>query len=89
MHFRSSTTIGEALLGLGGLAGFVYLLSDGTIETWNDMSLYAGMLGIVVGFYAALLLCRAIFSFMVGNDHFWWERYQDPKSSMHPVNKKK
>lgn len=39
--------------------------------------MFAGMLGVIVLFYFFLLLAKAIHTFMVGGDPFWWEKYED------------
>jgi hypothetical protein len=80
MDFRPSSrrsTFGEALIALGGLAGFVVLAWGGRMSSTMDLWLYAGVLVAIVAFYFLLLLAKAIHLFMAGGDEFWWERHKE------------
>jgi len=82
---NSRSTFGEALIALVALAGFIIPITQGDYPDWEDFGMYAAVLGLIVGFYAAILLIRAMFFFMTGSDSFWWEKYEHQK----PAAKKK
>jgi hypothetical protein len=74
---RIRGTLPEALITGAAILGFVYLTANNAINTWNDVWLYIGTLGLLVLFYFFLLLAHAIFLFMAGSDNFWWEKNQE------------
>ncbi|MDB4977862.1 MAG: hypothetical protein JWM56_48 [Candidatus Peribacteria bacterium] len=71
------TIFGEALIAAVGLLGFFLVAGSGRIQVLSDIWPYVGILVVIVLFYAALLLCRAVFHFMAGSDSFWWQKYED------------
>ncbi len=71
------SSLPEALIALGGLLSFGALVWNGKIQTMNNMWFFVTGLGMIVGFYFLLLLCKAIHVFMIGGDQFWWERYAE------------
>lgn len=69
----SSKTYGEAFIVAIVVAGFFWLVSEGKFVVDGFWS-YAGLLGMIVGFYFALLLCHMIFFHMIGGGYRpWWE----------------
>ena len=70
----SRNTFGEALITLATFGGFLALLWQGKVSSWQDIAMYAAIMGIVAGFYFLLLLFRALFIFVVGADGFLCER---------------
>lgn len=78
MHHQPTgrNTFGEALLAMVALGGLIALAYRGHVNSWSDIWLYSQMLIVIVIFYAVILLIRAIFTFMVGNDSFWWQQYE-------------
>lgn len=68
-------TFGEALIAFTALGGFLYAFSQGQ-TSYDDLWLFAGLLGVIVAFYFALLFARMLFYWMTGGDHVqyaWWE----------------
>lgn len=81
MRYTTSNTIGETLIVLGAMATFAFLVQSGNLRTTQDLWTFAGMLGIVVLFYFLILLAKAIHTFMVGGDTFWWDKYEEQKKA--------
>ena len=79
----SRSTFGETLLAAVGLVGFIVLLDRGHMRTTLDVWMYLKALGVIVAFYALLLLVRALFTFIAGGDGFWWEKYEERDRKNH------
>lgn len=71
-------SFGEALIVVTALVGFVALNVRDAV-TLDDVWTYSVALGITAAFYTLLLLVRAVFTFMTGEDKFWWEKYAEQK----------
>ncbi len=77
---RTGKTFGEAIIVAIALGGFLYLSSKGPMLT---VSGYIVVLAITAAFYAALLLVRAVFTFMTSSDDFWWKKYENVEAHHH------
>ena len=66
-------------MAITALIGITTGIVLGTFRSWNDIAMYAGVLGIIVIFYFLVLLCKAVFTFITGGDNFWWEKYEGQK----------
>ena len=67
----------EAVFAGGAMLGAFILIDQGKLSTTADSWMFVQLLCVILGFYALLLLIRAVFTFMVGGDTFWWERYKE------------
>lgn len=72
------STFGEALIAVTALGGLIALSFRDSL-TLSEIWAYAAALGITAAFYTLLLLIRAIFTFVTGDDTFWWEKYAEQK----------
>lgn len=76
MHLsHSSKPYGESFIVAIVVAGFFWLIAEGKFEV-NGLWAYAGVLGMIVVFYFALLFCHMTFFHMIGGGyrpHSWWE----------------
>lgn len=68
------TTWPEAALAIVALVGYFAVAWR---STPLDVRVFIVTLLIIGVFYATLLLVRAIFTFMTGSQHFWWEKYEE------------
>jgi len=84
MRYTTSNTLGEALIVLAAMASFTFLSWNGNLATGDSLWMFAGMLGAIVLFYFFLLLAKAIHTFMVGGDAFWWEKYEEHAKKVTP-----
>lgn len=81
MKSYSSKTYGESFIVAIVVAGFFWLVSEGKVEI-DGLWSYAAILGLIVCFYFALLLCHMIFFHMIGGGyrpHAWWEHAEQYK----------
>lgn len=81
MRYTPSKTLGEALIVLAAIASFTFLAWSGNLASVESLWMFAGMLGVIVLFYFLILLAKAIHTFMVGGDTFWWEKYEEQKKA--------
>lgn len=78
MPSSSRHTIGEALIVSVALFGFFGLVYGGRANVGDLLPLSAVLLVATV-FYGVLLLIRAVFTFMTGDDGLWRTQEQEPK----------